>query len=165
MDSRKIADAIEAGYPSPPAALESPYQARIEAVMPRVMKALQPVIYAEIPRRLLEPASIDYWYPVRGKLVGMPLDEFEAKHGGEAAYAAAEAPLRDVSAMLREHDQGPFLQGAQVCYADFVWVAFLEFLRRLGDDIFNQVLARTGARELHERLVEASAPWLKRNDH
>lgn len=165
MDSRKIADAIEARHPTPSVHLASPYQARIEAIMPRVMQALVPIIYGQIPKRLLEPRSVEYWNPVRGEKVGMPLDEFEAKNGGEKAYAAAEAPLGEISAMLRENGNGPFLQGREVCYADFVWVAFLEFMRRLGDDIYNEVLARTGARELHERLLEASAPWLKRNDH
>ncbi|KAJ6441429.1 thioredoxin-like protein [Purpureocillium lavendulum] len=165
MDSRAIVSAIEERHPSPSVHLSSPYQARIEALVPAVMKALMPVLYAQIPRRLLEPASTEYWYPVRGAKVGMHVDEFEAKHGGEAAYAAAEQPLRDITAMLEENGDGPFLQGAEVCYADFVWVAFLEFVRRIGDDVYGEVLARTGDRAVHEKLMEAAGPWLKRNDH
>ncbi|KAL3961051.1 hypothetical protein ACCO45_006168 [Purpureocillium lilacinum] len=107
------------------------------ALVPAAMKALLPIFYANVPRRLLEPASLEYWYRVRGEKVGMPIDEFEAKHGGEAAYAAAEQPLRDVTAMYKENGgEGPFLQGAKVCYADFVWIAFLEFARRIGEDVY-----------------------------
>ncbi|OAQ82640.1 thioredoxin-like protein [Purpureocillium lilacinum] len=166
MESRAIATAIEERHPSPPAHLSSPYQSRIEALVPAAMKALLPIFYANVPRRLLEPASLEYWYRVRGEKVGMPIDEFEAKHGGEAAYAAAEQPLRDVTAMYKESGgEGPFLQGAEVCYADFVWIAFLEFARRIGEDVYEGVLQRTGDRAVHEKLMQAAAPWLKRNDH
>ncbi|UNI16570.1 hypothetical protein JDV02_002996 [Purpureocillium takamizusanense] len=166
MDSRAIAAAIEERHPSPPAHLSSPYQARIEALVPAAMKALLPVLYPQIPRSLLEPASIEYWYRVRSEKVGMPIDEFEAKYGGDAAYAAATKPLRDITSLYAEKaSDGPFLQGKEPCYADFAWIAFLEFTRRVGEDVYEGVLDRAGDRTVHEKLMKAAAPWLERNDH
>lgn len=165
MDSRPIADALERLHPSPALHLASPYQARVDAAVPRAFEALRPILYARVPQSLLTPPSAAYWHPSRAARVGMPLDEFEATRGGEAAYGAAEAPLRDVSAMLREGAGGPFFQGAAVSYADFVWVAFLVFVRRVGRDVYEEVLRRTGDREVHEKLVEACGPWLERDDH
>ena len=165
MDSRRIADALEHLQPSPSLHLASPYQSRIDNAVLRAFSPLKPILNNLIPRSLLTPPSADYWYPSRTARAGMPLDELEATQGGETAYKAAEAPLHEVSTMLRENANGPFFQGREVCYADFVWVSFLVFLRRAGVDVYEEVLKRTGDREVHEKLVTACGPWLERDDH
>ncbi|KAL7796683.1 hypothetical protein V8C37DRAFT_420083 [Trichoderma ceciliae] len=43
-------------------------------------------------------------------------------------------------------------------YADFVWAGALEFLKRVEEGAFQELLDRTGARDAHERLFEACAP-------
>lgn len=163
MDSRQIAQAIEKKYPEPPIYFDSPYQLRIEAAVSATMKALLPVVYPLIPKRLLTESSSEYWHTSRSARVGMKMDEFEEKMGGEKAFRAAEASLKDVTLMLKENTDGPFLQGAVTCYADFVWAAFLVFAQRIGQDVYDKVLERTGDAQAHARFFEACRPWLERD--
>lgn len=50
--------------------------------------------------------------------------------------------------------------GSQVCYGDFEAVAFMESLRRIGQDLYDRFVAHD---EALERLMEACKPWLERD--
>ncbi|KAL1844944.1 hypothetical protein VTK73DRAFT_1457 [Phialemonium thermophilum] len=162
-DSAQIARALEARHPSPPLHLDSPYRARAEQLAGQITKAVVPLCYARIPVSILNEPSVEYWYTTRRQRLGMTVDEYE-KTAGAAAYANAEPHLQQMTELLREKE-GPFVLGSEVSYADFEWVAVLEFFRRVDEGVFEEVLKRTGDEAVHRALLEACAPWLKRNDH
>lgn len=165
MDSKVIAEVIEKDHPSPPLHLDSPYLKKLDEILaPQIMPALRGIYLPLVPKRLLNEASHEYWYRTREDKVGMKLDVLEETEGGEVALAKAEPLLRQVTGWLKEND-GPFFMGNTVSYADFVWAGFLIFFRRIGTDIFNPLLEKTGDASLHLALLTAVEPWSKRDDH
>ena len=61
-----------------------------------------------------------------------------------------------------KRDEGPFILGSQVCYADFMAASVVEVFRRVEDGAFERMCgAVDGLKELHE----GCAPWFRRNDH
>lgn len=165
MDSRKIADAIEQRFPEPSMHLDSPYQVRIEEAVPRAFMPLMAIGLNQIPKRLLNPRSTEYWMKDRTDYVGSDLGEFEAKNGGDVAFAAAEPAMKEITVMLQENAEGPFFSGKEVSYADFVWASALHFMRRIGDEVYEGAVSRSGERKVHDNLLKACEPWLKRCDH
>ncbi|SPQ17684.1 b5c5e312-99ed-4ce0-a515-0ea22776eefb [Thermothielavioides terrestris] len=160
MESRAIADQIEALHPSPPAHLDSPALAKLQALVPRLQVALRPVYMPRVPRLLLAEGSAAYFRATRAALVGMELDAFEAANPEAGVWDTVEPLLREVTALLEE-EGGPFFLGAQVSYADFVWGGLLLFYERLG--ALEELLRRSGNAEVHRRLLEGLQPWTKRN--
>jgi glutathione S-transferase len=165
MDSRKIAQALEEQHPSPPLRLSSPYLPKLEALLPKIMPPLRGVYWPLVPARLLNPPSQAYWHQTRAKLAGMPLDQLQREQGGEPAWGKAEEFAKEVTAMLKEREDGPFFEGKEVGYADLLWAGHLLFVKRLGDDVFGELLKRTGDGGLHTGFLEAVGEWSKRNDH
>ena len=53
QDSRKIADRLEELQPSPSMRLDSPVLKEIEAIMPKIMLAIAPVMMPLVPRNIL----------------------------------------------------------------------------------------------------------------
>ncbi|KAJ9149482.1 Glutathione S-transferase [Pleurostoma richardsiae] len=164
MDSSKIAHTLEKLHPDPPLHLESPYQTRVDQIVSKVGQLVCPLCYSRVPVNLLNEASVEYWYTTRRQRLGMSVQEYEEKYGGEAAYSGAEPYLRQMTELLKENE-GPFLMGSEVSYADFTWVALLLFFKRVDEGIFREVLKRTGDEAVHQSLLDACAPWLKRTDH
>lgn len=165
QDSHKIAKAIEERYPDRPLNLESPYQARIQALVPKAIVPIMAIGLNQIPRRLLNKPSYDYWMVDRAPRVGGDFAGNEAENGGEVAYTASAPGIKEITAMLKENADGPFFGGKDVSYADFVWIGALEFLRRIGDDVLEGALSHSGDRTVHENLLEAAEPWLARNNY
>ncbi|KAM5355337.1 hypothetical protein ACJ41O_001983 [Fusarium nematophilum] len=163
MDSRKIVERVEKEHPEPSVHLDSPVLARLEEIMPRLMPPLRPVYFTTVPERLLSEESVGYWHETRSKMVGMPLDQLNKEKGGQQAWDAAQPVLHEVEALLKESSDGPFFLGKTPSYADFVWAGFLIFIQRNGliDELYNV----SGDGQLHKDLLEATAPWHKRNDH
>ena len=144
MDSRKIVERVEKEHPEPSIHLDSPTLAKLEEIMPRIMGPLRPIYFTTVPERLLNEERVPYWQETRSKLAGMPLDQLNREKGGQVAWNAAK-PIKTPS------------------YADFVWAGFLIFMQRnqVIDDLYNV----SGDSQLHKDLLEATAPWHKRNDH
>lgn len=165
QESRAIADLIEKRYPEPSVHLDSPYQSRIVEVLPRAFMPIMAIGLNQIPKRLLNPASVEYWMKDRTDHIGTDLGEYEAQNGGEKAFAAAGPAIQEVTAMLKENPDGPFFSGQEVSYADFVWISALYFFKRIGDDVFEGVMNASGDRTVHETILKAAEPWLKRGDH
>jgi glutathione S-transferase len=93
----------------------------------------------------------------------MPLDELEATKGGEQAWEAARPGLDALEALMGEWkvDEGPFVLGSRVSYADFVVVAVLEGFRRVGEELFERICeGREGLRGVWGACEE----WLGRDD-
>lgn len=93
----------------------------------------------------------------------MPLDELEAQRGGDKAWEAAKPGLDELEALVRDRkvDEGPFVLGSRVSYADFVIVAVLEGFRRVGQDLFERIVE---SREGLRGVWEACGEWLERDD-
>ena len=115
-----------------------------------------------MPKALLNEASLPYWMETREGWFG-PLDELEK--GRDQAYEAMAPILKEVSAMLEEDASGPFFLGKEVSYADFVWGGYLIFCQRLGEDVIEGVLERSGNAKVHKEFLEGLAPWTARGDH
>ncbi|RFU73938.1 hypothetical protein TARUN_8319 [Trichoderma arundinaceum] len=166
MESRKIAEAIEQNHPSPSVHLDSPTVQKVEDLVPHSIEPIYPLLMYKISQVILPEKSYDYWVGQYTREYGMPLDEYERQFGGEQAWAAAQPALNELTAALKERQaDGPFFLGKEVSYADFVWAGALMFVKRTDEGVFQELLDRTGARDVHERLFRACAPWLKRNDY
>ncbi|CAI7678909.1 unnamed protein product [Penicillium pancosmium] len=158
VDSRKIANHIERQFPLPSLHLDSVYLDKVERIFSRYMKAIEPIFIPLVPKRILNTESVDYWYTSRPALVGMPLDQLEREKGGIQAWNEAEPVLREVTALLNENE-GPFFLGQTVGYADLVWASVLLFSQKLGSDVFQQAMERTGNSQVHLNLMKAVRPW------
>ncbi|KAF4467786.1 glutathione S-transferase [Fusarium albosuccineum] len=163
MDSRKIVERVEKEHPEPSVQLDSPTLAKLEQIMPRLMTPLRPIYFTTVPERILNSESVPYWHETRSKLAGMPLDQLSKEKGGQQAWDAAQPVLQEVEALLKENSDGPFFLGKTPSYADFVWAGFLIFLQRNG--VIEDLYKISGNSQLHKDLLEATAPWHKRNDH
>lgn len=164
MDSYKIAAAIDKLHPSPALDLNSPYQARVEQIGAKITSSIVPLIYSRVPVNILNQASVEYWYTTRRQRLGMTVQEYEEKNGGEGAYAGAEPYIKQMTELLKEKE-GPFFMGSQVTCADFEWVALLVFFKRVDEAIYAEVLERSGDEAVHKSLLNACASWLERNDY
>ena len=166
MQSRPIAEAINERYPEPRIELQPAIVDKLVQTMSKIMGPIQPIYFTVIPKRILNKASHEYWYRTRETSAGMPLDQFVREKGGDVAWDASEPHIREVTAMLKENSEGPFFEGKTVTYADFYWAGLLIFLQRMGeDDVFGELLKRSGDEKVHRDLLKACEPWTKRNDH
>lgn len=163
MDSRKIVDKIDQTNPEPSIHLDSPVLAKLEEIMPRLMGALRPVYFLEVPGNILSDKSVDYWHETRSKAVGMPLAQLGEESGGQRAWDAAKPIIHEVEVLLKENSEGAFFLGNTPSYADFVWAGFLIFLQRNG--VIEELYKVSGDSQLHKNLLDATAPWQKRNDY
>ena len=163
MDSGKIAHVLEKLHPSPSVHLESPYLTKVEQLVLKIFPCLAPICYSRVPVNILNEVSAEYWYRTRRERLGMTVQEYEVKGGGDVAYASAEPYVKEITGLLKEHD-GPFFMGTEVSYADFAWVAVLVFLKRLDEVYFAKLLSMSGDEAVHKKLMDACAPWLKRSD-
>ncbi|KAF2142241.1 uncharacterized protein K452DRAFT_271090 [Aplosporella prunicola CBS 121167] len=161
MDSAKIAPKLEELYPEPSLHLDSGYSEKLAQIFPEAVGALRFVLIPRVPGSLLNERSAEYFYRTRKENFGVPLDVLEKERGGEQAWEKAKAPLEKVAAMLKEND-GPFFLGEQVCYADFVVVSVLQFCKRIGQDLYDRIVAIDKA---YDDIYKASAKWLERDDH
>ncbi|KAM0711603.1 hypothetical protein Q7P35_000969 [Cladosporium inversicolor] len=162
-DSLSIALWAEIHHPAPSLLLEQTPHALAAQKIASATFPLIPVFMPLIPRHILRPTSIDLFNSARAARFGMPLDELEATRGGEKAWEAAGPGLDALEALMVEHkvDEGPFVLGSQVSYADFVVVAVLEGFRRVGQDLFERIVEGRGALR---GVWEACERWLERDD-
>lgn len=166
MDSAKIAEEIEKLYPEPSIHLGTPQQDKYLAKLEPCTSALRPIYVPWVCKRLLNEVNYPYWRRTReAGLDGLSLEEFETQHGGQKAYDAAAPHLRELSALLRENDRGPFFLGDVVSYTDLVHASFLLMMRRLGEDVWKGILHATGDAEVHLQLLEALGPFIERDDY
>ncbi|EKJ78558.1 hypothetical protein NXS19_000930 [Fusarium pseudograminearum] len=162
MDSAKILERVEKDYPEPSVHKDSPVLAKLFEIMPNIMGALRPIYFTHVPKHILNENSVPYWQETRSEAAGEPLDELY-KRDGEKAWDKAKPHVQDVEALLKENSEGPFFLGKTPSYADFVWGGFLIFMQR--NQIIDEVYKISGDAQLHKNVLEALAPWHKRNNH
>ncbi|PTB37569.1 uncharacterized protein TrAFT101_005551 [Trichoderma asperellum] len=166
MESGKIATAIENKYPSPTVHLDLPIVQRVDSLVDKCMPAMHPNLLYKFSQVVLSEKSYDYWVGAYTKKFGMPLDEYERQLGGEKSWAEALPAIIELTSLLKERQaEGPFFLGKDISYADFIWAGALMFVKRIDENVFQELLDRTGARDVHERFFEACAPWMKRDSY
>jgi glutathione S-transferase len=131
MDSFKIADALEARYPEPSLHLNSDMQKRFVPHMVNIMEALYPTHVPLIMSRLLNPPSQAFWEVSRKALIEAGPDP--------DAWKKADPSIKEVTKLLEENN-GPFFAGEVFTYADILWIGFLIFWKRIGDDVYEKFL-------------------------
>lgn len=163
MDSRVIATALEAEYPTPSLYLDVPVLAEVEGLIGATLGPLLPIFLVRVPDVLLADASVPYWMETRKAYTGgLDVREFAAQADMDKVWQDVEAGFGKVTEVLNRMD-GPFF-GREVGYVDFVWGGLLLFVKALGEDVWEKVMERSGDRRAHERLLEGIAPWSERND-
>jgi len=70
MDSKAIAEKLEAEHPSPPLYLDSAELKAVEEVLPKIQDALRGVWMPPLPGKLLNPGSAEYFRTTRAKRYG-----------------------------------------------------------------------------------------------
>lgn len=96
--------------------------------------------------------------------MGMEVDDFGRENGGEKTWGKVEPVVKAVTALMKENPNGPFFEGKQVVYADLVWGAFLIFLKRMDQGVFDEMLKRSGDKAVHEALLKGLEKWTDRDD-
>ena len=162
MDSAVIAPEIEKRYPEPSLHLDNGLHEQASAILGQLAFPLLGVLYPRIFRDILIDSVVPWWRAKREATLGCTIEEFEAAKGGEPAWKAAEPGIAAMQKFLTENkrDEGPFILGSQVCYADFIVAGMAEALRRIGQDLYDRVTSSCkGVKELHV----ACAPWFEKD--
>jgi len=162
-DSLAIAQWAEQSHSSPGLHLSNNLHLEAQRTVGQATFPIIPVFMPRIARSAILPSSVPWFLEARSKMFGMPLDELEKVRGGEGAWEAAKPGIEALGRLMREKkvDEGPFILGSQVCYADFVIVALLQGLRTIGQDLFDRFVGY--APELRT-VWEACEPWLRKAD-
>ncbi len=162
MDSTIIASKLESLHPTPSLHLDNGLHNKVGPLIGKAIGPLLPVFMPRIGRDRIVESNYDWFQVARAKMFGMPLDEWEKTRGGEQAWQAARPGLQELKAFLKESkvDDGPFVQGSEVCYADFIICSTVEALRRIGPDLFEKVMEIYDGDDLR-KLHEACGEWLK----
>jgi hypothetical protein len=113
-------------------------------------------------KNLLRERSAEYFYRVRSEDVGMPLEEYVEKHGGEQCWIATFKDLEPLAGFMNE-TAGPFIEGTEVSFGDFRIVSFLFFLKRIQLEDFERLMAHPNAKPLVQQF-EACAQWFSKDD-
>ncbi|KAJ8118292.1 hypothetical protein ONZ43_g4018 [Nemania bipapillata] len=165
MDSWAIAQEIEKQHPLPSLHLESPLRQQYMDLLGKVFGGLRPEYILRVPNVLLNEVNHEYWHATRSASVGMPLEKYVQENSGKKAYEAAAPHLQSITAMLKENDKGIFFLGDTLSFVDIIHAGFLIMFRKLGDDVYQQVLEATGDAETHLKFLEAMKPWTERDDY
>ena len=164
MDSANIVQKLESAYPEPSLRLDAELGKQTQGAMGAYAYPLMPVFMPRLRRDVQREDSSDWIKADRERRFGMPEEQLEKEKGGEEAWRKAEPAGKKFEAFMKEQkkDDGPFLQGSKVCYADFMIAAFCEMFKCIGNDVYEKLVGPVdGLRELHE----ACYPWFKRNDY
>ena len=165
MESRKIADALEKLQPEPSFHLNDSPVDRTQGAVMATLPALAPIMMPRVPEMLLNPPSAEYFHRTRAERFGMPLPELaKSDKAGETAWKNAEPGIKELSAVLSEHSDGPLVMGKTASYPDLILAGFWRFVELLdkNGDLFPRLMRADPAFEKH---YQASKKWLQRDDH
>lgn len=182
MNSKTIAEALELAYPDPSLQLDSPVSKRMTELQVRIWDVVEPIILTHVHKRLLSEVNYEYWRETREVWLNPHADtdgagrewktledvEAELRADGGAmmgnAWKKAGVFVDEIASLLKDDFAGPFLGGKDVSFADFQWVGFLLFVRRIGEDQWNMMRAGAGDFGPHEDLLAVVKDWIVRDD-
>ena len=163
MDSLRIAEALEKLQPEPSLHLDNGYIDRVQPVILDMQKSLGAIAMPRVPVKVLRPASQEYFSTTRAKRFGMPLPDLaKSDKAGENAWKAAEPHMAKLKAILHEHEDGPYVMGETVSFADFIIAGWWRFAQILDEnDLFDRGLKYD---ESFGKHYEACKQWLEKDD-
>ena len=164
MESGAIAKKLESEYPEPSLHLNNELQKQMQAVSGKLIFPMVPWFMLRVYSHLITEEEKNWFRADRERRAGMSLEQWESEKGGEVAWKAAEPGFQLFEKLLREHkrDQGPFILGSEVCYADLMAASLAEFYRRIEQNAYERL---TGAVGGLKELCEACSPWFERNNY
>ncbi|KAL8663141.1 MAG: hypothetical protein Q9168_008142 [Polycauliona sp. 1 TL-2023] len=151
MDSKAIANALEAKYPDRPLHFDASQVAKAEDLWGQMFKGLRGILGPKVMENILTKAGQEY-ISKKSQLEGAPV--------GDEAWEGVRPLLEGMGALLKEKD-GPFIMGDTVSYADFVLVSGLHFAKRADEDVFQRWVKMEPA---CGKLYDASKQWFERDD-
>jgi len=159
MDSFAIAQKLESLHPTPSLHLDSPYQSRIEEFLPTMVNQVRPIFMPLVPQKFLNPRSKEYFISTREKALGMPLEQYakNAKQG----FTNVKPYAKELGDMYAEND-GPFLMGKEVCYADIMVLGWLRMFDRLGE--VSKIFEMEGGEKLKD-VYQTTGKWFERDTY
>ncbi|KAF8854070.1 putative glutathione S-transferase [Acephala macrosclerotiorum] len=161
MDSKAIATRLEKDHPTPSLHLDSPILEDLARIGNNIMMPLQGIRMLGVYENVLPPRSKEYFGRTREARVGKPLLQLKKETDVEEAWMEALPGIKALGEMLKKNG-GPFVEGDTPTYADFVIVGWLQFLKVIGEDLYQRLVKVDPA---IGNLYDASRPWLERNDH
>ncbi|KAH8727575.1 hypothetical protein GQ44DRAFT_703467 [Phaeosphaeriaceae sp. PMI808] len=159
MDSWPIAHELEKRYPTPSLRLDDPIVVRVRDHMLLFLRPLMPFWLPNVPL-LLNKRSADFFYESRERAFGMSVQEYERISANEACWEKVVGPAKEVGNWLR-NNEGPFFLGETVSYADFIFVASLQFFKRVDENVYKRFLALDPA---FPKVYDACKQWLEKED-
>ena len=165
MDSRKIGEALDKMQPEPSLHMDQKdIIDRAQAVVNSMRGGLLAIVMPRVPP-LLNDRSAEYFERTRAARFGMSLSELaKSEKAGENAWKNAEPGMKDLKSLLNENNDGPYILGKEVSFADFVvtgmW-AFLKLLDKNGD-LYDRAMKFDPSFSEH---MNACQKWLERDDH
>ncbi|KAF2018679.1 hypothetical protein BU24DRAFT_447328 [Aaosphaeria arxii CBS 175.79] len=160
MDSWNIIFELEKRYPEPSLHLDDPIVLQVRDLIAVVRDPLMTLTLPKVPD-ILPERSAQYFYDTRKVRFGMPLSDYYKSKSVEQCWEEVKAPAKQFVDLLNSKDGGPFFLGETLSYADFIFVAFLHFLKRVEVDVFERFLSLDNS---FSAIYEASSEWLKKDD-
>ncbi|KAI1433963.1 thioredoxin-like protein [Xylaria sp. CBS 124048] len=165
MDSWNIAQELEKLYPTPAVVLDSPIRQRYLDVFDNAFREILPSRLLDVHSRILSDVSKPFWRETRESKFGATLEELNEEYGDGKAWKAASPYLQQITALLKENNEGPLFLGKQFSFTDAVHAGFLILFRVLGDDLFQQLLEATGDPEVHLEFLKYLEPYTVRDSY
>jgi glutathione S-transferase len=152
---------LEQLHPDPPLHLDNGLAQKIGPLIGKISLPLIPVYMPRISRDVIHESSVEHVREQRERRFGMTLDELEKTKGGEPAWEAAKPGLRELEDFItsQKRDEGPFILGSEVCYADFIIAGMMEAVRRIGDDLYDKFLEVAGGGGI-QAIHQACQKWV-----
>jgi glutathione S-transferase len=165
MNSANIVGKLEELYPEPSLHLD----AELHGPMTAAIEGLAGVVWwdtlATIPSILPERSSV-YFTETRKATFGASLEDVAKMKGGPEAWKTAAQPggaAEQVRDMLTKHrkDEGPFVLGSQLSYADLIAASVWECIEICGPEDYKRLMALDPTFQIHH---DACRPYFKRDD-
>lgn len=159
MDSAAIAVKLESLYSSPPLHLNTEIENEAQAAMGGVFMSLAPYLLPFGIHTLVAEEDVEWFKADRASRFGMTVEELMTEKDAADAYKAAKPALEKCRDVLKGHkkDQGPFILGSEVSYADFYFVSTMQMFNRAGKEVFERFLLEASP-EMRD-LYEACEKW------
>ena len=162
MDSAQIAAKIEQLHPSPPLYIDTTLQNEAEQLVYGFCFPLFALYMPRTAQDIVVPSALPAFTAPRERMFGGSFEDM-AKTPKEVAWASAKPGLEKLVEFLKEKkiDEGPFIRGSQISFADFIVVAVIKSFKRSGEDFYEGIV---GFNPAIKKLYDAVAPHLVRED-
>ncbi|XMA10847.1 hypothetical protein WAI453_003638 [Rhynchosporium graminicola] len=161
MDSKLIVARLEKDYPTPSLYLDSPILEEMQPIIGKIAGPLRPVWQPRVPINLLGERCSEYFHRTREEKLGNSLVQFAKEEGGEEAWVEALPAVKELGVLLKRNG-GPFVLGKTPSYADSVIVGFLQFFKKIEEDMYQRLVK---IEPMLGELYDACKPWLERDGH